>query len=80
MKIRNEVEALDSQACTACKGRGGQWVANGPDDVALDVCDNCEGTGYSPELGLYWCQSCFNYHCEADTTFADHWPRHKKVA
>ncbi len=80
MKIRNEVEVSELYACPTCKGRGGMWVRSGQDDVDMDICDNCEGTGFDPSLGLYWCDPCYNYHCEIDPTFASHWPRQNKVA
>ena len=31
--------------CKSCYGIGGHVIQNGKDDTALEICDDCDGTG-----------------------------------
>ena len=35
--------------CKRCRGKGSYMVANGPDDIDHEFCDDCEGTGLIKE-------------------------------
>ena len=35
----------DTKPCSRCRGKGHYMVANGPDDVQHEICDDCDGKG-----------------------------------
>ncbi len=43
------MDAKEAKKCCTCKGRGGYLRNNGLDDVELEACDWCGGSGIEPE-------------------------------
>lgn len=49
--LRFLVECLDgAYSCTRCDGTGSIAVQNGPDDVDMEICDQCWGMGFFSKM------------------------------